>query len=152
MARLDALAVKTAVASERPPMHPSQKLIHDFHVLQGRVYAGEADADAVAALLTDDVIWHVPGHSAIAGEYRGREHVLEYFARRRDKAQGSLRIQVRHTLADDEFVMQLAGGSARFDGRPVAGETVGVYRIREGKIGECWLLPFDQHAFDQIWS
>ena len=47
MARLDALAVKTAVASERPPMHPSQKLIHDFHVLQGRVYAGEADADAV---------------------------------------------------------------------------------------------------------
>jgi ketosteroid isomerase-like protein len=132
-------------------MHPSEKLIHDFHALQGRIYAGEAEADAVATLLTDDIIWHVPGRSAIAGEYRGRERVLEYFARRRDKAHGSLRIQVRHTLADDEFVMQLAGGSARFDGNPLAWETVGVYRIREGKIAECWLLPFDQHAFDEIW-
>jgi hypothetical protein len=41
--------------------------------------------------------------------------VLAYCVRRRDKAQGSLAIQVRHTLAKDDFVMQLAGGSARFD-------------------------------------
>jgi hypothetical protein len=47
--------------------------------------------------------------------------------------------------------MQLAAGSARFAGKPVAWETVGVYGIREDKIAECWLLPFDQHAFDEIW-
>jgi hypothetical protein len=31
-------------------------------------------------------------------------------------------------------------------------ETVGVYRIADGRIAECWLVPFDQGAFDEIWA
>ena len=133
-------------------MHPNEKLIRDFYAAQGRFYAGEGDAAAVAALLTDDIAWHVPGRNAIAGDYRGVDEVLGYFARRRDLARGSFRVEIRHTLADDELVMQLAGGRAEIDGEQREWETVGVYRITDGLIAECWLVPFDQHAFDEIWS
>jgi hypothetical protein len=29
---------------------------------------------------------------------------------------------------------------------------VGVFTVREARIAECWLVPFDQRAFDRIWS
>jgi hypothetical protein len=29
---------------------------------------------------------------------------------------------------------------------------VGVFRIADGKIAECWLVPFDQYLFDDLWS
>jgi ketosteroid isomerase-like protein len=133
-------------------MHPNEKLIRDFYEAQGRFYAGHADSEAVEALLSDEIVWHVPGRSAISGEYRGREEVLEYFARRRDFAHDSFRVEIRHVLADEEYVMQLAGGRAEIRGERREWETVGVYRIRDGRIAECWLLPFDQYAFDEIWS
>ena len=49
-------------------------------------------------------------------------------------------------------VVQLAGGRAVRDGREVTWETVGVFRVADGRIAECWLIPFDQAEFDRIWS
>ncbi len=48
-------------------------------------------------------------------------------------------------------VVQLAGGTALIGGQPRAWETVGVHRVAGGKIAACWLLPFNQNAFDEIW-
>jgi hypothetical protein len=33
-----------------------------------------------------------------------------------------------------------------------AREIVRVFRIAAGMIAECWVLPYDQYAFDEIWS
>ena len=38
------------------------------------------------------------------------------------------------------------------DGGTSAWEIVGVFRIADGKIAECWVLPYDQYSFDEIWS
>jgi hypothetical protein len=29
---------------------------------------------------------------------------------------------------------------------------VEVFRIADAKITECWLVPFDQYLFDELWS
>ncbi len=79
--------------------HPNTQLIRDFHDCQNRFYAG-GDQEPVRAMLTKNVIWHVPGASAIAGDYRGRDEVLRYFARRRELADATFRIDVRGVLAD----------------------------------------------------
>lgn len=106
----------------------------------------------MAAMLTDDVIWHVPGHSAIAGDYHCRDEVLRYFARRRELADATFRIDVRGVLADDERVVILAGGEVEYDGETFAWGTVAIFRIADGRIAECWVVPYDQRAFDRIWS
>ena len=133
-------------------MHSSERLVRDFYEAQGRYYAGEGSAEAVESFLSNGIEWHVPGRSPIAGDYRGKQAVLDYFARRRDKAGGSLRIEVQRTLAGRELVMQLARGRAELGGAVHEWDTVGVYRVAEGRIAECWLVPFDQYEFDEIWS
>jgi ketosteroid isomerase-like protein len=133
-------------------MHPNERLIADFHAAQGRVYAGEADVDAVASFLAEDCVWTVPGRNAIAGVYRGRDAVLGYFARRREHARRSMRMTIHRVLADDDYVLQLAGGSVSVGGGVRTWETVGMFRVVDGLIAEGRLVPFDQFVFDEIWS
>jgi ketosteroid isomerase-like protein len=131
--------------------HPNARLIRDFHAAQNRFYAG-GDQETVRAMLAPDVAWHVPGRSALAGDYVGRDEVLRYFAGRRKLARATFQIAVRQVLADDQRAVILAGGQLQRDGAILAWEIVGVFRIAAGTIAECWVLPFDQYAFDKIWS
>ena len=48
--------------------------------------------------------------------------------------------------------MQLADGQLERDGQLRTWQTVGVFRIAGGKIAECWLVPFDQYLFDELWN
>lgn len=132
-------------------MHTNATLIRDFHEALGRFYAG-GDIEAVRAMLTDDIAWHVPGRSAIAGDYVGENGVIGYFHQRRQLGRGTFKVNVRDVLANDERAVLFAGGQAERDGRTIKWETAGIFRIEGGKIAECWLLPFDQYAFDEIWS
>jgi hypothetical protein len=59
---------------------------------------------------------------------------------------------LRGLLADDEWAVQLADGELERDGQLRTWQTVGVFRIVDGKIAECWLVPFDQYLFDELWS
>jgi ketosteroid isomerase-like protein len=127
-------------------------VVRRFHAAQARLYGGSGAVDGVRDLLAEDVVWHVPGESAIAGEHRGVEAVLAYMDARRRLMDGTFRVVVHGAAVIAGRVVQLAGGVAVRDGRDVAWETVGVFRVAEGRIAECWLVPFDQAAFDAIWS
>jgi RNA 2',3'-cyclic 3'-phosphodiesterase len=127
-------------------------VVRRFHAAQAGLYAGSGGVDAVRELLAEDVVWHVPGENAIAGEHRGVEAVLAYMDTRRRIMDGTFRVSVHGAALIAGRVVQLAGGTAVRDGRSVAWETVGVFRVDGGRIAECWLVPFDQAAFDAIWS
>jgi hypothetical protein len=131
--------------------HPNAELIRAFHRVQHAFYGG-GPAEPVRALLADDVAWRVPGRNAIAGDYRGVDEVMGYFERRRDHAHSTLRITVHDVLANDDRVVILAGGTIERDGRKLGWETVGLFRIEEGRIAEGRLVPFDQEAFDEVWA
>ena len=123
-----------------------------LHTAQAAFYAGD-DASAVRKVLTDDIAWHVPGTNAIAGDYRGIDEVLDYFARRRELADRTFRMHPRDILVGDgDRVAALTDGTAVIDGIERQWSTVGLYRIREERVAECWLLPLDPAAFDAIWS
>jgi RNA 2',3'-cyclic 3'-phosphodiesterase len=126
-------------------------VVRRFHALQADLYAGGPDT-GVRELLAEDVVWHVPGTSAIAGEHRGLEAVLAYMDTRRRMMDGTFRVVVHGAAVIAGRVVQLAGGTAVRDGRSLAWETLGVFRVVGGRIAECWLVPFDQAAFDAIWS
>lgn len=126
-------------------------VVRRFHAEQARVYAGSA-VDGLRDVLAEDVVWHVPGASAIAGEHHGVDAVLAYMDARRRIMDGTFRVEVHGAAIIAGRVVQLAGGTATRDGREVAWETVGVFRVADGRIAECWLIPFDQAAFDRIWS
>ena len=127
-------------------------VVRRFHDVQARVYAGSASVDSLRDVLDEDVVWHVPGASAIAGEHRGVDAVLEYLDTRRRMTDSTFRVTVHGVAMIAGRVVQLAGGRAMRCGRELVWETVGVFRVADGRIAECWLVPFDQAAFDRIWS
>ena len=127
-------------------------LLARLHAAQGEFYAGGAEAP-LRALLHPDIEWHVPGRNAIAGDYRGIDAVMAYFARRRDHAARTFRMHPGDVLVGDgDRVAVLTDGSATIGGREERWSTVGLYRIEDGRIAGCWLLPLDAAAFDRIWA
>jgi RNA 2',3'-cyclic 3'-phosphodiesterase len=128
-------------------------VVRRFHAEQARLCAGAgAGAEGVRAVLSDDVVWHVPGVNAIAGEHRGIEDVLSYLELRRRLTDATFRVNVHGVAMIADRVVQLAGGSCVRGGQELRWETVGVFRVADGRVKECWLVPFDQAEFDRIWS
>jgi uncharacterized protein len=130
---------------------PVKAVVEEFLSRQRDMYAG-GDVAAVEGLLAEDVVWHVPGSSAIAGDYRGREAVVRYFRRRREIAGGTIEITKLGEAHHDEALVQLADGRAQLAGREVTWRTAGVYRVADGRIAEAWLIPLDQEGFDRVWA
>ena len=46
----------------------------------------------------------------------------------------------------------LTDGTATINGADRRWSTVGLYRLEDGQVAECWLLPLDQAEFDDIWT
>lgn len=92
-------------------MHPNEALLR-------REYEARAarDARGLIQVFTNDVVWHIPGRSAIAGEYRGLDQVMGYVRTRRELAAGTFEIIVHDVLANDEHGLVIATGRATRDG------------------------------------
>ena len=130
----------------------ARRILASLHEAQGAFYAGGPE-EPLRALLADDIVWVVPGSNAIAGEYRGADEVMAYFARRRDLAARTFRMHPGDLLTGDgDRVAVLTDGTATIGGAERRWSTVGLYRLRGGRVAACWLLPLDQEAFDAIWS
>jgi uncharacterized protein len=129
----------------------SVELIAELHRRQAEMYAG-GPVEPLAELLSEEIVWHVPGSSPIAGDHRGRRAVFDYFTRRRELAQATMRMHPGNAIADREAVVQLVDGTARLNGVQVSWRTVGVYRVESGRVREVWLVPLDLDLFDRIWS
>jgi hypothetical protein len=128
-------------------------ILDRLHAAQNAFYGGGEEHE-LRALFDPGITWTVPGLSPIAGSYQGLEEVFAYFAKRRDRAGGTFRMQRRDVLVGaGSRVAGLTDGTATIAGTARAWSTVGLYEItRYDRISACWLLPLDQAAFDAIWS
>jgi uncharacterized protein len=127
-------------------------VIERLHVAQASLYT-DGDPSAVRAVLSPDIAWHVPGRSPIAGSYRGLDEVIEYMLARRRLADGTFRMHRLDVLTGaGTTVAVLTDGTATIAGVERSWSTVGLYRVEEGRIAECRLLPLDQAEFDDIWT
>jgi ketosteroid isomerase-like protein len=123
-----------------------------LHDAQGAFYAG-GPAAPLRELLTNDVVWRVPGQNAIAGVYTGIDEVMAYFARRRDLAGRTFRMHPGELLVGEgEHAGVLTDGTAFLHGAERSWSTLGLYRFRGNRIAACWLLPLDPEQFDRIWA
>lgn len=135
----------SASRRDRADLHPHERLLREFR-------AARLAGQPIDRFLAEDVVWHVPGHSLIAGEYRRKSEVLEYFERRQALAGGTFTWDVGEVLVGEQHVVELTTGRADRDGSHHEWYALGLVRIEQGRIAECWLLPFDPEAFDQAWS
>ncbi len=77
---------------------------------------------------------------------------MRYFARRRDIASRTFVMRTTEILTGEgDHVAALTEGRATLAGAERQWWTVGLYRLRDGLVTACWLLPLDIDEFDRIW-
>ena len=111
------------------------------------------DWPAAFSLVADDVTFRVPGHSALAGEHRGRDAFVAYVEAALARAHGAqVEVELIDMLVSDERVaLILRERFARDDG-VVEFRRANVYTVRDDRIVEISIFEGDQYAVDELFG
>jgi uncharacterized protein len=75
----------------------------NLDLMRGTLQAfGAGDVPALYELFAPDVVWHVPGRSLLAKDYRGREEVFAFFARLMQRTNGTFHVESLGMFANDD--------------------------------------------------
>jgi ketosteroid isomerase-like protein len=107
-----------------------------------------ADLAAIGELVSDDVVYHFPGRSPVAGTYRGRQEVVGLFSAFRRLLDGPPRMSSHDVVASEAHVVELTTLAAERGGQPHDWHAVRIYHVAEDDITEIWLMIDDLYAFD----
>lgn len=66
----------------------------------------------------ENVVWHEPGRSSLAGDYKSREAVVGFLLQLRERSGGSFKIEVLDILTEPERVVVLQRKMRRGRERP----------------------------------
>lgn len=125
--------------------HPNAARIRD-----GYAAFAKGDFAVLNDLLADDVVWHQAGRSQLAGDYRGRDAVYEFFGRLLEVTQGTFGMELQAAFADDELGVAVVLASSSVDGQSVTAREAHIIRFRDGKVAEFWYTSSNQQAFDEM--
>jgi uncharacterized protein len=112
-----------------------------------------ADLEALREFLAEDIVWHFPGSSPMAGDYRGHEEVFSFFMKVFEQTGGSFTLEVRDVLANDIHGVAIVHVTGERDGKTLDSDQVHVGHINaEGRVTEFWNMPENVRAVDEFWG
>lgn len=98
-----------------------------------------------------DVVFTVPGKSGLAGTYRGRDGVSDFFAGLHSRSGGTFKVEPREVLSNDDRMVLFLRFTAERDGENLDVVIAGFHADR-GPDGwrKATFLPDDLAAFDRF--
>ena len=132
---------------------PSDQAQHRHVLRYARMIEGfnSNDLETVREILAEGVRYVIPGRSPVAGEFVGIPAHLEMLRRARDRSGGTLRLEPRAIVANDEYLFVYGRISAERDGKKLDSDHCVVFRFENDRIIEGRTLPVDQYEFDEFW-
>ena len=113
----------------------------------------QGDVAGLLGLFADDAVWHVPGASAVAGDYRGREEIGSLMRQTAELSDGTYWVEPLWVLADDEHVVAVyRARGQRAGGRTLDIQQALLIEVRDGLWTDIRAQPLDQAAFDEFWA
>ena len=125
--------------------HPNAALVRRVFAAFGK------DAMAVSAAFARDIVWRVPGHTVMSGEYRGRREVVEFLRRTGLETDGTYRSRLHTVLAGDEWGLAVYRASGTRNGIDLDVDQAFVIRFEDGMWKEVTAVPLDSE-FDAFWA
>jgi uncharacterized protein len=128
--------------------HPNVDVVRAMYEAHGR-----GDEARLRELLAEDVVWHLPGRTSVAGEHHGQDALLELWRREAGMLGGRVLPAVHDITASDDHVVVLSGATLQRQGRTLSLKLISVFHVREGRITACWLhVAAGQDDFEALWS
>jgi uncharacterized protein len=109
------------------------------------------DAMQISAGLCRDIVWRVPGNTAMSGEYRGRREVVEFLRRTGLETGGTYGSRLHTVLANDDWGLAVYRAWGTRNGIELDVDQAFVIRYEDGMWKEVTAVPLDS-AFDAFWS
>jgi ketosteroid isomerase-like protein len=102
----------------------------------------------------DDAVMHIFGDkSPLAGEWRGKFGINDFFRQLFDMCEGSFELSVRRLdVVSDRLGVVSVHERARRGGRTYEVEPVHVWQVTNGLATEFWRCSPDTQADDEFWS
>jgi ketosteroid isomerase-like protein len=126
--------------------------VHPNAALVQRVFAAFGqDAMAISAAFARDIVWRVPGNTAMSGEYRGRREVVEFLRRTGLETGGTYRSHLHTVFADDDWAVAIYRATGSRNGVDLDIEQALVIRVANGLWQDVTAAPLDS-AFERFWS
>lgn len=116
--------------------------------LARKVYSGEAMEQEI---LSPDIVWHVPGHNPVSGEYRGRDYFESMPARMAPLDRWEF--QVHAAMVNGDYVVTHFSLRGERKGRTIDTPGGHVLRFDSGdRIIEGWGFTENQDALDEFFA
>ncbi len=113
----------------------------------------KADMATLTELMDENVSWHTPGHSSIAGDHRGRDAVFAQFRRYGGDTDGTLKAELKQVFtADDGRVVGLHHNSAERNGKQLDTDCCLLFEIENGRMISGREHFYDLDNWDEFWS
>ncbi len=128
--------------------HPNAALVK-----RGFDAFAKGDMATLADVIGEDVVWHLPGSSAISGKHRGREAVFSVLRQMGELSGGTFRTDVHDIVGNDDHTVAEFWMMGSRGGKQIKLLTVDVYHVRDGQITEFWtFFHEDSRTWDEFWS
>jgi ketosteroid isomerase-like protein len=113
---------------------------------------GAGDIQTVMDLFADGIAWHIPGKNALAGDYQGKDQVMQFFGKLQELTGGTFSLTIHDLLASDDHVVALCREQGSRNGKTLDENTVHVWHLRDGKPVEFWGITGDPYSSDDFYS
>jgi uncharacterized protein len=111
------------------------------------------DLTKLAELFGDDVSWHTPGRSPLAGDVVGREAVFVRLGRYMAETDGTFRADLKRVLIDEDGrVIGIHHNVAERGDKHLDVYCCIVFELENGRIVDGREHFYDLHAWDEFWS
>jgi ketosteroid isomerase-like protein len=111
------------------------------------------DINTLTELFDESAVWHLPGRSSFAKDYKGREATLAYFGQLAQETGGTFRAELQHLAVDDEGrVVGIQRSTADRNGKHLDVNDSIVFELKDGRITDGCEHFHDLYAWDEFWS
>lgn len=127
--------------------HHNEKLIR-----RGYDCFARNDLEALREIMAQDIVWHEPGRSPLAGDHKGPDGVLAFFAQLQERSGGTFEVEIVDTVADPQRVVVFQRERAERGGHAIDLLAAVDFEVHYGKITEVTVYHGDTYRFDEFFS
>ena len=122
-------------------------------VRRGYEAFNRGDLTRLIELFGDNVSWHTPGRSPLAGDVVGREAVLARLGRYVAETGGTFRADLKRVLTDEDGrVIGIHHNVAQRGCKQLDVYCCIVFELEDGRIVDGREHFYDLHGWDEFWS
>lgn len=126
--------------------HPNARMLKEAHE---SFQAG--DFERLFEIFHEDMTWRVPGDNRLSGVFRGREEIMKNFGTLSEVTDSYWAHPLDYFGSDDHVVLVAHVRATRGD-KVLDEKEALVFRVKDGKLAECWHLGFDPQGWDEFFA